>query len=37
MLGGWQSIFFCELDGPRAERYVHLQFLGEADAAEPKP
>jgi secondary thiamine-phosphate synthase enzyme len=29
MLGGWQSIFLCELDGPRAERQVHLQFLGE--------
>lgn len=29
MLGGWQSIFLCELDGPRAERQVNLQFLGE--------
>ncbi len=30
MLGGWQSIFLIELDGPRAERQVHLHFLGEA-------
>jgi len=29
MLGGWQSIFLCELDGPRVERQVQLQFLGE--------
>jgi secondary thiamine-phosphate synthase enzyme len=34
MLGGWQSIFFCELDGPRAEREVRLQFLGVGDASE---
>jgi secondary thiamine-phosphate synthase enzyme len=32
MLGGWQSIFFIELDGPRAERQVQLQFLGAGDA-----
>jgi len=29
LLGGWQSIFFIELDGPRAERSVTLQLLGE--------
>ena len=29
LLGGWQSVFLCELDGPRAERQVHLLFLGE--------
>ena len=29
LLGGWQSIFFVELDGPRAERSVTLQLLGE--------
>jgi secondary thiamine-phosphate synthase enzyme len=28
LLGGWQSIFFVELDGPRPERSVTLQFLG---------
>jgi secondary thiamine-phosphate synthase enzyme len=28
MLGGWQSIFFIELDGPRPERQCLLQFLG---------
>ena len=26
VLGTWQSIFFCEFDGPR-RRNVHLQFL----------
>lgn len=30
MLGGWQSIFLCELDGPRAERQVHLHVLGHS-------
>ncbi len=30
LLGGWQSIFFVELDGPRPERSLTLQFLGEA-------
>jgi secondary thiamine-phosphate synthase enzyme len=29
LLGGWQSIFFIELDGPREERQVALHFLGE--------
>lgn len=29
LLGGWQSIFFVELDGPRPERSVTLQFLGQ--------
>ena len=27
-LGGWQSVFFVELDGPRPERQVLLQFIG---------
>jgi secondary thiamine-phosphate synthase enzyme len=27
-LGGWQSIFFIELDGPRAQREVRMQILG---------
>ena len=27
-LGGWQSIFFIELDGPRAQREVRVQILG---------
>ena len=30
VMGGWQSVFFVELDGPRAQREVHLQLLGEA-------
>jgi secondary thiamine-phosphate synthase enzyme len=30
LLGGWQSIFFIELDGPRARREVQLQIMGEA-------
>jgi len=29
MLGSWQSVFFIELDGPRPERQVQLQFLGQ--------
>lgn len=28
-MGGWQSIFFIELDGPRERRQVQLQLLGE--------
>jgi len=28
-LGAWQSIFLCELDGPRPEREVLLHFFGE--------
>jgi secondary thiamine-phosphate synthase enzyme len=28
MLGQWQSLFFVELDGPRAQREVMLQLLG---------
>ncbi|MDO8526380.1 MAG: secondary thiamine-phosphate synthase enzyme YjbQ [Deltaproteobacteria bacterium] len=28
-LGAWQSIFFVELDGPRPNRQVILQILGE--------
>ncbi|MGB5736721.1 MAG: secondary thiamine-phosphate synthase enzyme YjbQ [Thiohalocapsa sp.] len=30
LLGGWQSVFFIELDGPRERRSVTLQFIGEA-------
>jgi secondary thiamine-phosphate synthase enzyme len=29
MLGGWQSVFFVELDGPRNERCLQLQICGE--------
>ncbi len=29
VLGGWQSIFFVELDGPRERREVQLQLMGE--------
>jgi secondary thiamine-phosphate synthase enzyme len=29
VLGGWQSLFFIELDGPRAARGVYLQLMGE--------
>ncbi len=28
LLGGWQSIFFIELDGPRERRSIDLQILG---------
>ncbi|ABD85826.1 secondary thiamine-phosphate synthase enzyme YjbQ [Rhodopseudomonas palustris] len=28
VLGGWQSIFFVELDGPRETRGIELQLLG---------
>lgn len=27
-LGGWQSIFFIELDGPRPGRHLDLQIMG---------
>jgi secondary thiamine-phosphate synthase enzyme len=30
VMGGWQSIFFIELDGPRERREVRLQLMGEA-------
>lgn len=30
LLGGWQSILFIELDGPREMRSLQLQFLGVA-------
>ncbi|MBK1650433.1 secondary thiamine-phosphate synthase enzyme YjbQ [Rhabdochromatium marinum] len=30
MLGDWQSVFFIELDGPRASRTLTLQFLGDS-------
>ena len=30
LLGSWQSVFFVELDGPRGQRSVTLQFIGEA-------
>lgn len=26
-LGTWQALFFVELDGPRAQREVHLQLM----------
>lgn len=29
LLGTWQSIFFIELDGPRNERTVYVQLIGE--------
>jgi secondary thiamine-phosphate synthase enzyme len=29
LLGGWQSIFFIELDGPRDERQLLMQVSGE--------
>jgi secondary thiamine-phosphate synthase enzyme len=29
LLGGWQSIFLVELDGPRDQRQITLHFLGE--------
>ena len=29
MLGGWQSLFFVELDGPRPERNVLVRIVGE--------
>jgi secondary thiamine-phosphate synthase enzyme len=28
-LGTWQAIFFVELDGPREQREIQLQLLGE--------
>ena len=28
VLGTWQSIFFCEFDGPRTRR-VHVQLIGD--------
>ena len=28
-LGTWQSIFFCEFDGPRSERKVVVQIIGD--------
>lgn len=28
LLGEWQSLFFIELDGPRSNRQVLLQYLG---------
>jgi secondary thiamine-phosphate synthase enzyme len=30
VLGEWQSVFFIELDGPRARRGIELQLLGNA-------
>lgn len=29
LLGDWQSVFFVELDGPRRERAVTVQVVGE--------
>ncbi|ALK09223.1 secondary thiamine-phosphate synthase enzyme YjbQ [Blastochloris viridis] len=28
MVGGWQSVFFIELDGPRERRHLDLQLIG---------
>jgi secondary thiamine-phosphate synthase enzyme len=33
LLGAWQRLFLVELDGPRAEREVLMQVLGEAEPA----
>nr|WP_294544857.1 secondary thiamine-phosphate synthase enzyme YjbQ [uncultured Rhodopila sp.] len=30
LLGGWQSIFFIELDGPRERRTIDLHILGNS-------
>ncbi len=27
LLGPWQGIFFCEYDGPREERQVHIKVI----------
>lgn len=37
LLGTWQSIFFIELDGPRARRQIHIHILGQAEPAQPTP
>lgn len=29
MLGGWQSVFFVELDGPRRQRQIMVKIIGE--------
>lgn len=29
LLGAWQSVFFVELDGPREERRLQIQVVGE--------
>lgn len=34
VLGTWQSIFFCEFDGPRTRR-LNVQLVG--DGAPPHP
>jgi secondary thiamine-phosphate synthase enzyme len=31
VLGTWQSIFFCEFDGPRTRR-VHVQLIGNKES-----
>jgi secondary thiamine-phosphate synthase enzyme len=28
-LGRWQNVFLCELDGPRAERTIHVTIQGD--------
>lgn len=30
LLGTWQSVFFVELDGPRAARQLSVQIMGQA-------
>jgi secondary thiamine-phosphate synthase enzyme len=34
LLGDWQSLFFIELDGPRPQRQVLLQMLGDFAGAD---
>lgn len=34
-LGEWQRLFLVELDGPRPERLVTVQVIGEASSAQP--
>ena len=36
LLGGWQSLFFIELDGPRAERQVNIQLMGDPLAGQAR-
>jgi secondary thiamine-phosphate synthase enzyme len=36
LLGRWQGVFLCELDGPRP-RTVHLEALAEAEPPPPSP
>ena len=29
VLGTWQGVYFCEFDGPRRSRQVHIQVIGQ--------